>query len=230
MEENNTLLTIALPKGKLGKDAVQILNAADYPTEGLKTDSRKLLFDYPDSKVRYIVCRPTDIPIYVDYGAADLGIVGKDSIFESNKDVFELLDLKFGWCRFVLAVPRTTAEKHTDPDGRVNLNNFNHARVATKFPRVAEAFFREQGIQVEVIKLHGNIELAPMVNLAEMIVDIVSTGATLKENDLVAVADIFPASARVIANRVSYRMKYQRVQKLIEKMRDYVDGGGKTCD
>lgn len=219
-------MTIALPKGKLGQDAVEMLKAVGFPVEGLETDSRKLCFAYPEEKVKYIICRPTDIPIYVEYGAADLGIVGKDSIVESSKDVFELVDLKFGECRFVVAIPRRKAERYADHKGKVNLDEFNHARVATKFPRVAETFFREKGIQVEVIKLHGNIELAPAVNLAEMIVDIVSTGGTLKENDLVPVADIFPVTAQLIANRVSYRMNHARVHGLVEKIRKYVSNGG----
>lgn len=226
VQENNKWLTIALPKGKLGVDAIKVLNAVGYPTEGLETNSRKLLFSYPEAGVKYIICRPTDIPTYVEYGAADLGIAGKDTIVESNKDVFELVDLKFGYCRFMVAIPKSEAERLADEDGNVDLSHFNHSRVATKFPRVADTFFRERGMQVEVIKLHGNIELAPMVNLSEMIVDIVSTGSTLRENDLVAIADIFPATARVLANRVSYRMKHDKVQQLIEKMRDFVGNGG----
>lgn len=226
MQDSKQWLTIALPKGKLGEDAVKVLKATGYPTQGVETDSRKLLFSFPEEKIKYIICRPTDIPTYVDHGAADLGVVGKDTIVESNKDVFELVDLKFGYCRFVVAVPRTVAERLQKEDGTVDLAHFNHARVATKFPRVAETFFRERGMQVEVIKLHGNIELAPVVNLSEMIVDIVSTGSTLKENDLVAVADIFSATARVIANRVSYRMKHQEVQRLIENIRHQVGNGG----
>ncbi|WP_276538686.1 ATP phosphoribosyltransferase [Dehalobacterium formicoaceticum] len=212
-------LTIALPKGKLGTDAIELLQKAGYPVESLETDSRKLFFAYPEENVNYIICRPTDVPTYVDYGAADLGIVGKDSLVESNKDVFELVDLKFGACRFVVAIPKKRAEELADEQGHVSLSHFNHTRVATKFPRVADVFLRDQGVQVEVIKLHGNIELAPKVNLSEMIVDIVSSGATLKENDLVPIAEIFSASARLIANRVSYRIKHERMQELIEKMR-----------
>lgn len=222
-------LTIALPKGKLGNDAVQMLKAAGYPDEGVETDSRKLFFTYPDQGINYIVCRPTDIPTYVDYGAADLGIVGKDCLVESNKDVFELVDLKFGGCRFVVAAPKSQAEKYRDEAGTVSLLRFNHTRVATKFPRVAEVFFRDQGMQVEVIKLHGNVELAPAVHLAELIVDIVSSGTTLKENDLVPIADIFSATARLIANRASYRMKHRSVQGLVEKLRTLTgkEGEGK---
>lgn len=228
MKDEKNGLTIALPKGKLGDDAIRVLAAVGFPTEGLETDSRKLVFFYPDENIKYIVCRPTDIPTYVDYGAADLGIVGKDSIVESNKDVFELVDLKFGYCRFVVAVPQEVMERQAGACNEVDLSQFNHARVATKFPRVAETFFREKGLQVEVIKLHGNIELAPAVNLAEMIVDIVSTGTTLRENNLVAIAEIFPATARVIANRASYRIKYREIQQLVKRIKEHV--GGQSYD
>jgi ATP phosphoribosyltransferase len=214
-------LTIALPKGKLFDPSVRLLRKAGLPWEGLLEDTRQMVFDYEDAGLggfttRYIVCRATDIPTFVEYGAADLGIVGKDTIVEDNKNVFELVDLKFGYCRFVVAVPASVAD-------RGDLSKFSHARVATKFPRVAETFFREKGIQVEVVKLHGNIELAPSVGLSEMIVDIVSSGRTLRENNLVVLDEIFPATARLIANRVSFRMKAEIIQPLQEKMRDVVE-------
>jgi len=213
-------LTIALPKGKLFDPSLRLLACAGLPWEELTADTRQLVFaarrEGEELGVRYILCRPTDIPTYVEYGAADLGIVGKDIIVEENKDVFELLDLKFGYCRFVVAVPQTLAE-------RGDIYHFRHARVATKFPRIAEAFFREKGVQVEIIKLHGNIELAPIVGLSEMIVDIVSTGRTLKENNLVVLEEMFPATARLIANRVSYRMKFAVLQPLIDRMREVVE-------
>lgn len=219
------LLTIALPKGKLGEEAIDILGKAGLPTEGLKTDSRQLLFDYPQEGYRYIICRPTDIPVYVDHGAADLGVVGKDTIEEAGADVFELVDLKFGFCRFVVALPEAAAQAIM-VDGKPDLRKLNHKRVASKFPRVAEKYFTSLGMQVEVIKLHGNIELAPRVGLAEMIVDIVSTGRTLRENRLVAVSDIFNATARLIANRVSYRMEYQRLEPLVQRLKQVVGNGG----
>lgn len=217
-------LTIALPKGKLGEEALQVVAGAGLPTGGVETESRRLVFDFPAESVRYIICRPTDIPTYVDYGAADLGIVGKDTIVEAGADVFELVDLKFGHCRFVAAVPERVA-RQMERTGQ-DLTRFNHARVATKFPRVALDFFTRQGMQVEIVKLHGNIELAPRVGLAELIVDIVSTGRTLKENDLVAVADIFEATARLIANRVSYRMKHRALQEIVTNIRQVVGNGG----
>lgn len=219
-------MTIALPKGKLGETAVELIGRIGLPTSGLKTDSRTLMFDYPEANLRYIICRPTDIPTYVEYGAADLGIVGKDTIVEAKADVFELVDLKFGKCRFVVAVPESMLASYVKENGGFDLSRLNNNRVATKFPRVAEDFFAGLGMQMEVIKLHGNIELAPRVGLAEMIVDIVSTGKTLRENGLVAVEDIFEATARLIANRVSYRMKNDRLTDIVARLRQVIDNGG----
>jgi ATP phosphoribosyltransferase len=214
-------LTIALPKGKLFDPSVRLLRKVGLPWEGLLEDTRQLVFDYEDRElvgftIRYIVCRSTDIPTFVEYGAADLGIVGKDTIVEDNKNVYELVDLKFGYCRFVVAGPEKLL-----PAG--DLTRFSHARVATKFPRVAETFFKEKGIQVEVVKLHGNIELAPSVGLSDLIVDIVSTGRTLRENKLAVLEEIFPATARLIANRVSFRMKSEIIQPLQDKMKEVVE-------
>ncbi len=220
-----SLITIALPKGKLGEEAIALLEKVGLPTINLKTDSRRLLFEYPEEGYRYLICRPTDVPVYVEHGAAALGIVGKDTIEESTADVFELVDLRFGFCKFVVALPLTKAEEIT-VNGVPELRKLNHKRVATKFPNVAKKYFSSLGMQVEVIKLHGNIELAPRVDLAEMIVDIVSTGKTLKENQLVAVADIFNATARLIANRVNYRMEFQSIDPLVQGLKQIVEEGG----
>ena len=214
-------LTIALPKGKLMLDAVRLLSQTGVDCGHINEDSRKLFYELPESAVKLIVCRATDIPTFVEYGAADLGIVGKDTILEDNKDVAELLDLKFGYCRFVVAMPEDKTPPEL-PEGGYDLRVLNHKRVATKFPRVAETFFNELGMQVTPIKLHGNIELAPSVGLAEMIVDIVSTGKTLRENHLTEVAPILEATARVIANRVAYRLKYERIRDLVENLRSKV--------
>lgn len=211
-------MTIALPKGKLLIDSIQVLSRVGIECSHVNEDSRKLFYDLPDSKVKIIICRATDIPTFVEYGAADLGFVGKDTLLEDNKDVAELLDLKFGYCRFVVAMPEANVPPKL-PNGEYDLSVLNHQRVATKFPRVAETFFNELGMQVSPIKLHGNIELAPCVGLAEMIVDIVSTGKTLKENHLVEVAPILEATTRLIANRVAYRMKYGRIRDLVERLR-----------
>ncbi|MDQ7093653.1 ATP phosphoribosyltransferase [Desulfosporosinus sp. PR] len=211
-------LTIALPKGKLLIDSVRLLSRIGIECNHVNEDSRKLFYDLPADNVKIIICRATDIPTYIEYGAADLGIAGKDTLLEENKDVVELLDLKFGYCRFVVAMP----EGRVPPklaNGEYDLSGLNYQRVATKFPRVAEAFFSGLGMQVSPIKLHGNIELAPCVGLAEMIVDIVSTGKTLRENHLVEVAPILEATSRLIANRVAYRMKHERIRDIVGKLR-----------
>src|SRR5665648_569303 len=211
-------LTIALPKGKLLIDSIKLLSRVGIECSHVNEESRKLFYDLPDSKAKIIICRATDIPTFVEYGAADLGFVGKDTLLEDNKDVAELLDLKFGYCRFVVAMPQASVPPKL-PNGNYDLSGLNHQRVATKFTRVTENFFSELGMQVSPIKLHGNIELAPCVGLAEMIVDIVSTGKTLRENHLVEVAPILEATSRLIANRVSYRLKYERIRDLVEKLR-----------
>ncbi|MDR3271245.1 MAG: ATP phosphoribosyltransferase [Peptococcaceae bacterium] len=218
---SNSAVTIALPKGKLFEDSLEVLSRIGFHCSGIREDSRKLLFELPEDGARLLICRPTDIPTYVENGAADIGFVGKDILLEEEKDVAELLDLKFGYCRFVVAMPEDQTPPRL-PDGSFDLNALNHLRVATKFVRVAQTFFADQGLQVTAIKLHGNIELAPRVRLAEMIVDIVSSGKTLRENRLVEVAQILEATTRLIANRVSYRMKYQRVHELIEALRKVV--------
>ncbi|WP_258358508.1 ATP phosphoribosyltransferase [Moorella sulfitireducens (nom. illeg.)] len=222
------MLTLALPKGKLGDDAIQLLAKAGFPVKGIATETRQLVFSFPAEGVRYIICRPTDVPTYVEHGAADLGIVGKDTLAEAGADVFELVDLGFGYCRFVVAAPRRRWE---EAGHSLETLLTGSRRVATKFPRVAAAFFRERGLPVEIIKLHGNIELAPLVGLADLIVDIVSTGRTLKENDLVEVTGIFPSTARLIANRVSYRINYQRLRPVIEALKAAAQGGAgiATC-
>lgn len=218
---SKNFLTIALPKGKLLKDSLNILTGAGLDCRSVEENSRKLTFDFPESEARIIICRPTDIPTYVEYGAADIGFVGKDTLLEQNRDVAELVDLKFGYCRFVVAMPEESLPPKLS-NGEYDLSVLNHKRAATKFPRVAQMFFDEKGMQVTPIKLHGNIELAPQVGLAEMIVDIVSTGTTLRLNRLVEVASIMEATTRMIANRVSYRIKYERIQSLAEKLRELV--------
>lgn len=204
-------LTIALPKGKLFAPAAKMLAAAGYTASDLREDSRRLVLVNEISKIRFIITKTADLPTYVEYGAADVGIIGKDVLVEENKDVYELLDLNFGLCRMMVAVPETLR--------RAKLTDYAHMRVATKYPNTAERFFREAGIQMEIIKLSGSIELAPIVGLAEMIVDLVETGRTLKENKLVEVAHISQSTARFIANRVSFKMKFARINALTEELR-----------
>lgn len=218
---SRNFLTIALPKGKLLDDSLNVLSHAGIECRHVNEDSRKLVFELEESEAQIIICRPTDIPTYVEYGAADIGFVGKDTLLEENKDVAELLDLKFGYCRFVVAMPEEKVPPRLT-NGEYDLSGLNHQRVATKFPRVAQTFFSQLGMQVTPIKLHGNIELAPRVGLAEMIVDIVSTGMTLRQNRLQEVAPILEATTRFIANRVAYRMKYERIHDLVERLREQV--------
>jgi ATP phosphoribosyltransferase len=211
-------LTIALPKGKLFTPAVDLLAAAGYSADGVKEDSRKLVISNHTDKIHFIITKTADLPTYVEYGAADIGIIGKDVLVEEGKDVYELVDLKFGFCRMVVAVPQDQR--------REKLADYAHMRVATKYPHIAEGFFRDTGIQVEIIKLNGSIELSPMVGLAELIVDLVETGTTLRENKLAEVSTILQSTGRFIANRVSFKMKFARINKLAEDLRKLTAGGG----
>lgn len=209
-------LTIALPKGKLFDKAANLLKKVGFEAEGLSENSRKLVIANETLAIRFIITKTVDLPTYVEYGAADIGIIGKDILAEEHKDVYELLDLGFGRCRLMMAVPEALQ--------REKLSDYAHLRVATKFPHLAEQFFHRQGIQVEIIKLNGSIELAPMVGLSDLIVDLVETGRTLKENKLVEIATIQQSTARFIANRASYKMKYDRISRLVESLRQECGG------
>jgi len=213
-------LTIALSKGTLLKPTIELLEQVGLPAEGLTPESRQMVFSYEQPCIKYIMCRPTDVPTYVEQGAADLGIVGKDVIVEQRKDIFELVDLRYGSCRFVVAGPAHLQN--------IALKELNYKRIATKFPVTAEQFFRSHGLQVEIITLHGNIELAPIMGLSDVIVDIVSTGRTLKENNLVEIIKIMDSTTRLICNQVSYRTKYDSIQPLVEKIQKHVKGGSKA--
>lgn len=215
-------LTIALPKGRLGKEVLSFVEQAGLPTDGVDPNARTLLFDFAHEGVTYLICKPTDVPTFVEYGVADIGVVGKDTLEESAADVFELADLGFGACHFAVAVTEELRDAHAR-HGRFPLTDFTHHRVATKFTRVAEDYFRSLGMQMEIVKLHGNVELAARIGLSDMIVDIVSTGTTLRENGLVEVATIFPATARLVANRVSYRLKNERITRVVDRMRVLLD-------
>ncbi len=212
-------LTIALPKGRLLAPALEVLRGAGIDADALEVNPRKLVVQDSVLGIKFLVARPADVPTYVEYGAADLGIVGKDILMEEDKEVYELLDLGKGFCRFVVAGTRKRAA--------VGLaNGSSGIRVATKFPRVAEEFFRKRGVHAEIIKLHGNTELAPLVGLSEVIVDLVSTGQTLAENGLVIMEEIATATARLIANPVSYRLKAGEIDRLIRRMRAALENGG----
>jgi ATP phosphoribosyltransferase len=206
-------LTLALPKGRLLDPALALL--ADMGMAGLDPDSRRLLVTDARRDIRFIFLKPADIPTYVEYGAADLGIVGKDILLEQEPDVYEPVDLGFGFCRLVVAEPRELWERD-DPA------KWSWVRVATKYPALTEHYFSERGIQVEMIRLDGSIELAPLVGLAERIVDLVQSGETLRANGLVEVAEILTSTARLIVNRASLKTAHARVSALIDDMRQRI--------
>ena len=208
-------ITIALPKGKLFKKSVDMLAKVGYSAENVVEDSRKLVISNDETKVRFIIAKTVDVPTYVEYGAADIGIIGKDVLNEQGKDVVELLDLNFGRCRLMMAVPEATR--------RPNLTDYAHTRAATKYPNCAKRYFDKVGIQVELVKLNGSIELGPIVGLSESIVDIVETGTTLRENKLVEIDSLFTATARLIANRASFKLKFARLHKLVKDLRVIVE-------
>lgn len=209
-------ITVALPKGKLFGLSAELLKKVGWTAEGLHEKSRKLIITNENERLKFIITKTADVPTYVEYGAADIGIIGKDVIIESGKDVYELLDLGFGKCHLMMAVPKDKK--------RARLEDYSHTRVATKFPRIAENFFAERGMQMEYIKLNGSIELGPLVNLSESIVDIVETGTTLRENNLEEIVHIMDATARLIANRVSYKLKFERINKLVTDLEKILRG------
>ncbi len=202
-------ITIAIPKGRILEESVALFKKIGFDCDELLSSSRKLIFENVEQRMRYMIVRATDVPTYVEYGAADLGIVGKDTLLEQEKDVYEPLDLKFGYCRMMVAEPAGLA-KEDDPSRWTNI------RIATKYPNVTEKYFAAKGIQVEIIKLYGSIELAPLVGLSERIVDLVSTGETMKQNGLVEVETIAEITTRLIVNRASLKTKHQRIIEIIE--------------
>ncbi|MGC8779600.1 MAG: ATP phosphoribosyltransferase [Anaerolineae bacterium] len=201
-------LTMALPKGRLLEDALSFLARAGYaaPTNG--DGGRKLVLDGADGRLRFVMVKPADVPTFVEYGAADVGIAGLDVVREAERDVYEPLLLPFGYCRLVVA------GRADRPDLPLRLER--SPRVATKFPRLTEAFFRKRGVAAELIVMAGSVELAPLVGLADLIVDLVQTGATLRENGLVELRTILESQAMLIANRASYRLRPAEVRALID--------------
>jgi len=211
-------ITFALPKGRIMQDSMELFARIGITCPEMDEDSRKLVFENPEEKFRFMVVRATDVPTYVEYGSADLGVVGKDTLLEQNRDLYEPLDLQFGYCRLVVAEPAELS-RNDDPAGWSNI------RVATKYPNVTERFFAEKGIQVELINLYGSIELAPIVGLAERIVDLVSTGATMRENGMVEVETIAEVTSRLIVNRASLKTKHRRITRLLDDLERVVEQG-----
>ncbi len=209
-------LKVAVPKGAIFEDALRALGAAGLPVDVLRGDDRRLVYEAEGAE--FIVSRPSDVPVFVEYGAADIGIVGKDILDEQEPNVMELKDLGTGACRMILAAPASQAEKV-----RAGIERAEVVRVATKFPRTARRYFENLGRQAEVIYLHGSIELAPLVGLSECIVDLTATGATLEQNNLSILDDIAPSTARVIANRGAYRLRNREVSAVVDAMQSLQD-------
>ena len=202
-------ITFALPKGRIMKDSMELFARIGITCPEMTDDSRKLVFENQQDRYRFMAVRATDVPTYVEYGCADIGVVGKDTLLEQRKDLYEPVDLRFGYCRLVVAEPKSLRAGD-------NPANWSNIRVATKYPNITERFFAAKGIQVELIKLYGSIELAPLVGLSERIVDLVSTGATLRENGMVEVETITEITSRLIVNRASLKTKHQRIGRIIE--------------
>ena len=197
------MIQIALPKGRLGEKAYERMAQAGYECPAILEKNRKLTFENPEKGVRYFWVKPSDVSIYVERGAADIGIVGKDVLLEYRPDVYELLDLKMGKCRMCVAGPEDFYDDHS-----------RLLRVATKFPHIATEYYKSRSRDIDIIRLNGSIELAPILGLSDVIVDIVETGKTLQENHLVVLEEIVPISALLICNRVSYQFRQKEVFNL----------------
>ena len=212
-------LTFALAKGRLAEQTLELLEKIGMPCEEMKEKSRKLIFVNEELKLKIFLAKTSDVPTYVEHGAADIGVVGKDTILEEKRNVYEMLDLKTGKCKMAVAGPKEMKEK---------LEKSHALRVATKYPNIATDYFYHKKQQtVEIIKLNGSVELAPIVGLSDVIVDIVESGATLKENGLEVLEEICPLSARIIVNRVSMKMEHERIINVIDRIRNVLKEEGK---
>lgn len=210
--EGNRYLTFALGKGRLAKKTLELFEKIGITCEEMKDkDTRRLIFVNEQEKMRFFLAKGPDVPTYVEYGAADIGVVGEDTILEENRKIYEVLDLGFGRCRMCVCGPASAQEY---------LQKRELIRVATKYPRIAKDYFYNKKHQtVEIIKLNGSIELAPIVGLSEVIVDIVETGSTLRENGLEVLEEVCPLSARMVVNPVSMKMEHERITRLIMMLR-----------
>ena len=213
--EDMRYLTFALGKGRLAKKTLEMFEQIGITCEEMKDkDTRKLIFVNEELKLRFFLAKGPDVPTYVEYGAADIGIVGKDTILEEGRNIYEVLDLGFGKCRMCICGPENAKEL---------LNHHELIRVATKYPRIAKDYFYNKKHQtVEIIKLNGSIELAPIVGLSEVICDIVETGSTLRENGLSVLEEVCPLSARMVVNQVSMKMENERITKLISDLKTVI--------
>ena len=210
--ENNHMLNVALPKGRLGEKVYAMFEKAGFPCPAVMESTRKLTFENEEVGIRYFWVKPSDVAIYVERGAADIGVAGKDILLEYRPDVYELLDLNLGKCRMAVAAKKNFVD---DPDRTL--------RVATKFSGIARQHYLSKGRDIDIIHLNGSIEIAPILGLSDVIVDIVETGSTLKENDLEVIETIVPISARLISNKVSYQFRNEKIQRLIKQITDQME-------
>lgn len=210
-----TMLNIALPKGRLGEKVYTMFEKAGFECPAIKENNRKLIFENEERMVRYFWVKPSDVAIYVERGAADIGVAGKDILLEYEPDVYELLDLKTGVCRMAVA-----AKKDFRDDTQRTL------KVATKFVNIAKNYYSSLGRDIDIIHLNGSIEIAPILGLSDVIVDIVETGTTLKENHLEVIESIVPISARLIVNKASYKFKYQPISAIEKSLAEQIE----TCN
>ncbi len=212
------MLNIAIPKGYLKKECIRLIEKAGYDTADLSKEDRRLFVFSGKRDIKYVISRPMDVPVYVEYGACDIGFVGKDVLMEKESSVYELLDLGTGRCRLILATRKDCIDKVKD-----QYQHFGTIRVATKYPNIAKKVFDQKGMQVEIIKLHGSVELGPILGIAEEILDITATGQTLKDNDLVEMENIIVSTTRLIANMVSYRVKHRELNEFVERIGRVLD-------
>ena len=211
------MLTIALSKGRLADQTLDLMEKAGYDVTAAREKSRKLILEDQDAGLRFILAKPSDVPTYVEYGAADIGVVGKDTLLEEGRQLYEVLDLGVGKCRMCVAGPASLKDK---------LDEIPNKRVGTKYPNITRNYF--EGVKkesVEIIKLNGSVELAPLTGLAEVIVDIVESGRTLYENGLDVLETVADISARLVVNRVSMKMKADEIKPMISKLREALEEG-----
>lgn len=203
------MINVALPKGRLGNQVYALLEKAGYEClKILEKNTRRLVFENTARGVRYFSVKPSDVPIYVERGAADVGIAGKDILLEYRPEVYELLDLKLGKCRMCICGPEDFYDEH-----------LRTLRVATKFPHITRSYYEERGREIDIIELHGSIELAPLLGLSDVICDLVETGSTLRDNDLTVLSEVVPVSARFIANKVSWQFRREEILRMREALR-----------
>ena len=207
-----TMLNVALPKGRLGEKVYAMFEKAGFDCPAIKETNRKLIFENFENGVRYFWVKPSDVAIYVEHGVADIGVAGKDILLEYEPDVYELLDLDIGKCRMAVAAKE---DFYDDPQHTL--------RVATKFSNIARNYYRSQGRDIDIIHLNGSIEIAPILGLSDVIVDIVETGSTLKENDLEVIETIVPISARLISNKVSYQFKSEKIVQMLQQISNQME-------